>query len=166
MPCAFWSGSTGRRRGVAFPPSSLTGPGIPHRPPRKVSRLEGSRPGGSEKPLACLLRRFGFQLRDREGLSVYPPVLLRSPEPQCRGSADAELASPGRAGPGVPGREPRLVRPSPRGGRAPAAASQPPAVGRGGRGGRAPSGRQEVNGKRRRLPPTPQCRSRLLQQQQ
>lgn len=162
----FWSGSTGRRRSVALPPSSLTGPGIPHRPLPKVLRLEGSRPGGSEKPLACacLLGRFDFQLQVREGTSVSPRSCCVPLSHSAGGEADVELASPDRAGAARERAQPGATVPS---GRASSRQRLPaPGSGRGGRGGRAPSGRQEVNGKRRRLPPTPQCRSRLLQQQQ
>lgn len=63
--------------------------------------------------------------------------------------------------PAQPSRPPRDRRLP---GRPPGPGGLPPlARGRGGRGGRAPSGRREVNGKRRLLPPTPHCRSRLLQ---
>lgn len=85
-----WSGSTGRRRGVALPSSSLTGPGIPPRPPPKVFRLEGS-----EKPLGCLLERFCFQLRDREGTSVSHRSCCVPLSHSAPGGADVELASPG-----------------------------------------------------------------------
>ncbi|XP_064272644.1 uncharacterized protein LOC135298731 [Passer domesticus] len=62
-------------------------------------------------------------------------------------------------------RRPPRERPQPApGGPGPGELRPPPASP--GSGGRAPSGRQEVNGKRRHLPPTPQRRSRLLQQQQ
>lgn len=94
------------------------------------------------------------------GRAAFPGVTPSSAFQPGGGGASQKLLSR------VSGADPRLARPSPRAGLAPATASQPLALGRGGRGGRAPSGRQEVNGKRRLLPPTPQCRSRLLQQQQ
>lgn len=94
------------------------------------------------------------------GRAAFPGVTPSSAFQPGGGGASQKLLSR------VSGGDPRLARPSPRAGLAPATASQPLALGRGGRGGRAPSGRQEVNGKRRLLPPTPQCRSRLLQQQQ
>lgn len=162
----FWSGSPGRRRGVALPSSSLTGPSIPPRPPPEVFKLEGSRPGGSEKPLGCLLERFGFQPRDRDGTSVSHRSCRVPLSHSAPGGADVELASPGPGWRRAPRERPQPVPSVPSGRASAATASQPPAAGRGGRGGRAPSGRQEVNGKRRHLPPTAQCRSRLLQQQQ
>lgn len=124
----FLIGSTGQRRGAALPPSSLAGPGNPHRLPPKVLSLEGSWPGGSEKPLACLLERFAFQLRDREGTSVSHRSCCLPLSHSAPGNADAELASQGRAGAGLLGNDPSLLRPSPRAARAPGSTSQPPAA--------------------------------------
>lgn len=99
--------------------------------------------------------------------NVCPPLTDRAQRfparpRRCRSGA----CQPGRGTPHSPPR-PRPTVPSGRG-RFPPPPLSARHSGRGGRGGRAPSGRQEVNGKRRLLPPTPQCRSRLLllQQQQ
>lgn len=123
----FWSDSTGPRRGVALPPSSLTGPGTRHRLSPQVLRVEGSQPSGSQKPLACLLGKFHFKLQEREGTSVSHRSCGVPLSHSAPGGADVELASLGPAGARLPGSDPSLVRPSPRAGRAPATACQPPA---------------------------------------